>query len=93
VPIAADGTMTLQTRLTEKLSISTQFCWRRWAALPVAVWLNRPAALMLSFGDPRPFAKRIQAEGVVFICQVQSRDHALQALDAGAEIIIPNFFL
>jgi nitronate monooxygenase len=47
-----------------------------------------PAALMLSFGDPRPFAKRIQAEAVVLICQVQSRDHALQALDAGAEIIV-----
>jgi nitronate monooxygenase len=43
---------------------------------------------MLSFGDPRPFAKRIQAEGVVLMCQVQSRDHTLQALDAGAEIIV-----
>ena len=49
---------------------------------------RRPAALMLSFGDPRPFAKRIQAEGVVLMCQVQSRDHTLQALDAGAEIIV-----
>jgi nitronate monooxygenase len=48
----------------------------------------RPAALMLSFGDPRPFAKRIKADAVVLICQVQNRDHALQALDAGAEIII-----
>jgi len=47
-----------------------------------------PAALMLSFGDPRPFARRLQAEAVVLICQVQSRDHALQALDAGAEIIV-----
>jgi nitronate monooxygenase len=52
------------------------------------VLAHRPAALMLSFGDPRPFAKRIQAEGVMLICQVQSRDHALQALDAGAEIIV-----
>ena len=48
----------------------------------------RPAALMLSFGDPRPFAMRIQAAEVPLICQVQSRDHALQALDAGAEIIV-----
>ncbi len=47
-----------------------------------------PAALMLSFGDPRPFAKRIQAREVVLICQVQSRDRAIQALDAGAEIIV-----
>ena len=49
---------------------------------------RHPAALMLSFGDPRPFAKRIHAEGVVLICQVQSRDHALQAIEAGAEIIV-----
>lgn len=52
------------------------------------VLAHRPAALMLSFGDPRPFAKRIQDAAVVLICQVQSRDHALQALDAGAEIIV-----
>jgi nitronate monooxygenase len=47
-----------------------------------------PAALMLSFGDPRPFATCIHAAGVPLICQVQSREHVLQALDAGAEIII-----
>jgi nitronate monooxygenase len=52
------------------------------------VLARRPAALMLSFGDPGPFAKRIQDAAVVLICQVQSRDHALQALDAGAEIIV-----
>ncbi len=53
-----------------------------------AVLARRPAALMLSFGDPRPFAKPIQAAEVVLICQVQSRDHALHALEAGAEIIV-----
>jgi nitronate monooxygenase len=53
-----------------------------------AVLVRQPPAVMLSFGDPRPFAKHIHAEGVVLICQVQSRDHALQALDAGAEIIV-----
>jgi nitronate monooxygenase len=55
--------------------------------LEVALARN-PAALILSFGDPRPFAKRIHAAGAVLICQVQSRDHALQALEAGAEIIV-----
>lgn len=49
---------------------------------------HRPAALMLSFGDPKAFAERIRSAATVLICQVQSRDHALQALDAGAEIII-----
>jgi len=52
------------------------------------VLAHRPAALMLSFGDPRPFAARIREAAAVLICQVQSRDHALQALDAGAEIIV-----
>jgi len=49
---------------------------------------HRPAALMLSFGDPQPFATRIHAAAAILICQVQCRDHALQALDAGAEIIV-----
>jgi nitronate monooxygenase len=52
------------------------------------VLAHRPAALMLSFGDPQPFAKHIRDAATVLICQVQSRDHALQALDAGAEIIV-----
>src|ERR1700693_2710925 len=32
---------------------------------------RRPAVLMLSFGDPRPFAAKIKAAGVRLICQVQ----------------------
>ncbi|MGB7034854.1 MAG: nitronate monooxygenase [Xanthobacteraceae bacterium] len=52
------------------------------------VLAHRPAALMLSFGDPRPFAKRLQAQEIALICQVQSCEHAVQALDAGAEIIV-----
>ncbi len=49
---------------------------------------HRPAALMLSFGDPRPFAAEIAAAGVPLICQCQSLDHVRQALEAGAAIII-----
>ncbi|OKO80046.1 nitronate monooxygenase [Bradyrhizobium sp. AS23.2] len=47
-----------------------------------------PQAIMLSFGDPAPFAARIRACGARLICQVQSEDMAKQALDAGAEILI-----
>lgn len=57
-------------------------------ALLDRVLAHAPAALMLSFGDPRPFAARIRAVGSVLICQVQDRDQTLQALDAGAEIIV-----
>ena len=42
---------------------------------------------MLSFGDLQPFAERIHAAGVPLIAQVQTLDHARQALDAGAEIL------
>src|SRR3954447_24032780 len=48
----------------------------------------RPRALMLSFGDPKPFAPRIKSSGALLICQVQSEAMALTALDAGADILI-----
>jgi nitronate monooxygenase len=48
----------------------------------------RPRAIMLSFGDPQPFASRIKASGALLICQVQDEAMARQALDAGADILI-----
>ncbi|NEU94565.1 NAD(P)H-dependent flavin oxidoreductase [Bradyrhizobium uaiense] len=48
----------------------------------------RPRAVMLSFGDPVPFAPKIKAAGVLLICQVQSEEMALTALDCGADILI-----
>ena len=48
----------------------------------------KPRAIMLSFGDPEPFAPRIKAAGGLLICQVQNEDMARQALDAGADILI-----
>jgi len=48
---------------------------------------RQPATVMLSFGDLRPFAERIHSAGVPLIAQVQTLDHARQALDAGAEML------
>jgi nitronate monooxygenase len=48
----------------------------------------RPRAVMLSFGDPKPFAARIKAAGALLICQVQDEDIARQAMDAGADILV-----
>ena len=48
----------------------------------------RPRAIMLSFGDPKPFAPRIKAAGGLLICQVQDEDMARMALDAGADILV-----
>src|SRR6202011_4487496 len=47
-----------------------------------------PRAIMLSFGDPKPFAPRIKSAGALLICQVQNEDMARQALDAGADILV-----
>ena len=48
----------------------------------------KPRAIMLSFGDPKPFAPRIKTAGALLICQVQTEDMARQALDAGADILV-----
>ncbi len=48
----------------------------------------RPRAIMLSFGDPAPFAPRIKSSGALLICQVQTEEMARQALAAGADVLI-----
>jgi nitronate monooxygenase len=48
----------------------------------------RPAAVMLSFGDPTPFTGRIKEAGCNIICQVQTLSQAREAAEAGADIII-----
>ncbi len=49
---------------------------------------RQPAAVMLSFGELEPFAERIHAAGIPLIAQAQTLEHARQALDAGAEIVV-----
>jgi nitronate monooxygenase len=44
---------------------------------------RRPRAIMLSFGDPAPFAQEVRAAGAVLICQVQTAAHAKRALEVG----------
>jgi len=48
----------------------------------------KPAAIMLSFGDPAPFAEAIHAAGARLVCQVQSLDGARAAVAAGADILV-----
>lgn len=57
------------------------------AALDVALDA-RPAAVMLSFGDPTPYTGRIKSAGCRIICQVQTLGQAKEAADAGADVII-----
>ena len=62
-----------------------------WAANPSVVDLvlgYRPHAVMLSFGDPRPYVAAIKAAGCKLICQVQGLDEVRLAQEAGADIIV-----
>jgi nitronate monooxygenase len=49
---------------------------------------RRPRAVMLSFGDPRPYAARIRASGADLFCQVQRLDQIPLAVEAGALAVI-----
>lgn len=47
-----------------------------------------PSAIMLSFGNPQPWAKRIKKAGIQLICQVQDLKSARLAKEAGADILV-----
>ncbi len=47
-----------------------------------------PRAIMLSFGDPVPFARAIAASGAALICQCQTIAHVDDAIDAGAAVVV-----
>jgi nitronate monooxygenase len=49
---------------------------------------QQPCAVMLSFGDPRPYAARIAASGAALICQVQQLAQVPLAIEAGAAVIV-----
>jgi nitronate monooxygenase len=49
---------------------------------------RKPAAVMLSFGDPMTFATEIHAAGALVICQCQNLAHVRAALDAEADIVV-----
>ena len=49
---------------------------------------HQPAAVMLSFGDPRPFAPAIHRAGAKLICQVQTVAQARVFMEAGADVIV-----
>ena len=49
---------------------------------------HKPCAVMLSFGDPRPFAQKIRRAGAKLICQVQSLAIARQALECAPDVLV-----
>jgi nitronate monooxygenase len=62
-----------------------------WSAKPEALELaleHAPHAVMLSFGDPRPHARRAKAARCKLVCQVQDLAGARLAAEAGADVIV-----
>ena len=53
-----------------------------------ATLAESPAAVALSFGDPRPWVSRCRAAGVRVICQVQTVGDADLAVAAGADVLV-----
>jgi nitronate monooxygenase len=49
---------------------------------------HKPCAVMLSFGDPSPFAPKIKAAGSKLICQIQTLAQAGVAMNVGADILV-----
>ncbi|MUL57461.1 nitronate monooxygenase [Mycobacterium sp. CBMA293] len=49
---------------------------------------QQPAAIMLSFGDPAPFAKAVHGANIPLLSQVHTLDEAKQALDAGVQVLV-----
>ena len=84
----------LRTELS-RVKAATQRPWGvgfiTWSASSSVVELAlgyRPDAVMLSFGDPRPYVAAIRAAGCKLICQVQGLDEVQLAQEAGADIIV-----
>ncbi len=61
---------------------------RKAPSLLTDVLKHRPAAVMLSFGDPRPFVDEIRAAGAALICQCQNMEHVADALDVSADAVV-----
>jgi len=61
---------------------------RKSPSMLTDVLKHRPAAVMLSFGDPRPFVDDIRSAGPKLICQCQDMGHVAHALDLGADVVV-----
>lgn len=80
VPIVAEGT-------DEPWGIGFLLWAIDVGAVELALEYN-PRAVMLSFGDPSPFAERIRQAGAALIIQVTDLEEARQAVDLGADVIV-----
>jgi nitronate monooxygenase len=62
--------------------------WAIDAATVDAAIGESPAAIMLAFGDPGPFADTVLAADIPLLVQVTTMDEAKRALDVGANVVV-----
>ncbi|HKV20735.1 MAG TPA: nitronate monooxygenase, partial [Mycobacterium sp.] len=62
--------------------------WAIDAAIVDAAIAQKPAAIMLSFGDPAPFTDAIRRAGIPIIVQVTNLAEARRALEVGADVVV-----
>ena len=84
--------------LKREVAIATDRTARPWGiglltwmidlAVIERVMAYRPAAVMLSFGDPVPYVEQIRAGGAAVIVQVTDLREARQAINVGADVIV-----
>jgi nitronate monooxygenase len=48
----------------------------------------KPPVIAFSFGNPEPWLSRAKASGATVMCQVQTMEHARNAVAAGADILV-----
>jgi nitronate monooxygenase len=83
--------LTIVTRRCAEGGLPWGIGFLTWAADVATVeWALtwRPHAVLLSFGDPVPFAARVRDAGIPLIIQVTSLAEAHQAVAAGADVIV-----
>jgi nitronate monooxygenase len=61
---------------------------RKSPSLLTDVLKHRPLAIMLSFGDPRPFVDEIRAADARVICQCQDMGHVMDAVEVRADVVV-----
>ncbi len=65
--------------------------FQSWSSKPSDVQAAleyRPHAVMLSFGDPGPFADAVREAGARLVVQVSDVDEARRALEVGADLLV-----
>lgn len=62
--------------------------WAATEGIIESALARRPAAIMLSFGDPAPYAPAVREAGIPLLIQVTTMAEARRALDVGADVVV-----